>query len=106
MTAGPDDPQGRSAWLVDGDDPSLVGEAVRSLVDELLGGADRSVAVEEYAGDEVDLSAVADACRTPAFLADRRIVVLRDAGQWALWFRVGAAARDAAAARPEPQRAA
>jgi DNA polymerase-3 subunit delta len=70
-------------WLVDGDDPSLVGEAVRSLVDELLGEADRAIAVEEYAGEEIDLTAVADACRTPAFLADRRIVVVRDIGRWA-----------------------
>src|SRR5437899_497767 len=77
------DAQQRSVWLVEGDDPSLVGDAVRALVDELLGGADRAVAVEDFASEEVDLSAVADACRTPAFLADRRIVVVRDVGRWA-----------------------
>lgn len=72
----------RAAWLVDGDDPTLVGEAVRSLVDDLVGDADRSLVVEDHRGDEVDLAAVADACRTPPFLADRRVVVVRDVGRF------------------------
>ena len=73
----------RAAWLVDGDDPTLVGEAVRGLIDELVGDADRSLALEDHRGEEVDLAAVADACRTPPFLADRRVVVVRDVGRWA-----------------------
>jgi DNA polymerase-3 subunit delta len=72
----------RMVWLVDGDDPTLVGEAVRSLVDDLVGDAERSLVVEDHRGDEVDLAAVADACRTPPFLADRRVVVVRDVGRW------------------------
>ncbi len=36
--------------------------------------------MEEHGGDELDVSVVADACRTPPFLADRRVVVLRDVG--------------------------
>jgi DNA polymerase III subunit delta len=71
-----------SVWLVDGDDATLVAEAVKGVVDEHLGGEDRSLVVEDHGGDEVDLAAVADACRTPPFLATRRIVVLRDVGRW------------------------
>ncbi len=69
-------------WLVDGDDATLVSEAVRGLIDELVGPADRSLAVEDFRGDELDLGAVADACQTPPFLADRRVVVVRDIGRF------------------------
>lgn len=72
----------RRVWLVDGDDPTLVGEAVRSLVDQLVGDADRSMAVEDHRGDEVDLAAVADGCRTPPLFTDRRVVVVRDVGRF------------------------
>ena len=75
-------PADRVAWLVDGDDPTLVSEAVRGLVDELVGEADRSLVVEEFSGDDVDLAAVADACQTAPFLADRRVVVVRDVGRF------------------------
>ncbi|HSS08557.1 MAG TPA: DNA polymerase III subunit delta [Acidimicrobiales bacterium] len=70
-----------SAWLVDGDDPSLVADEVRRLVAELA-GADAGLSVEDFWGDEVDLDGVTGACLTPPFLADRRVVVLRDAGRF------------------------
>jgi len=71
-----------AVWLVDGDDPSLVSEALTSLVTSLLGPVERSLALEDFAGEEVDLSAVALACQTPPFLSDRRVVVVRDAGRF------------------------
>jgi DNA polymerase-3 subunit delta len=72
---------GRAAWLVQGNDATLVSEAIGGLLDELVGPADRSLVVEDFGGgDDVDLSAVADACQTPPFLADRRVVVVRDIG--------------------------
>jgi DNA polymerase III subunit delta len=71
-----------SAWLVTGEDPALLGEAVRELVGDLVGAADRSLILEDFAGDEVDVAAVASACSTPPFLADRRVVVLREAGRF------------------------
>ena len=74
--------QGRAVWLVDGGDATLVAEGIRAVVDDLVGDADRTLVVEDFRGDEVDLAAVADACRTPPFLADRRIVVVRDIGRW------------------------
>jgi DNA polymerase-3 subunit delta len=69
------------AWLVDGDDPSLVAEEVRRLVGTLAGD-DPALTVEDFWGEEVDLDAVVLACETPPFLADRRVVVLRDAGRF------------------------
>jgi len=71
----------RLAWLVEGDDPVLVGEEVRRLVASLAGD-DPGLSVEDFWGDEVELDAVAGACVTPPFLADRRVVVLRDAGRF------------------------
>jgi DNA polymerase-3 subunit delta len=71
-----------AAWLVMGEDPSLVGEAVSRLVSQLVGGAERSLVVEDYSGEDVDLAAVAAGCRTPPFLAEHRVVVVRDAGRF------------------------
>lgn len=72
----------RTVWLVDGDDLTLVAETTRATVDELVGDADRGLVVEDFRGDEVDLAAVADAAATPPFLADRRVVVVRDIGRF------------------------
>jgi DNA polymerase-3 subunit delta len=76
MSAGAAD---RVVWLVDGDDPVLIGDRVRALIVELLEGADPALAVEEFRGEDIE---VADACRTPPFLSERRVVVLRDVGAW------------------------
>lgn len=74
------------AWLVTGEDPSLLSEEVSNLVRLLLGDNDRSLALEDFAGEDDGTGAVVaaavDACRTPPFLADRRVVVLRDAGRF------------------------
>jgi DNA polymerase-3 subunit delta len=69
-----------SCWLVTGDDPTLIDEAARAKIAELSAGD--PMAVEEYSGDEVDLAAVADSCRTPPFLAARRVVVVRGIGNF------------------------
>jgi DNA polymerase-3 subunit delta len=75
---------GTAAWLVTGDDAALLGQRVADLVDELVGTADRSLVLEDFAGEELDVAAVAGACRTPPFLSDRRVVVLREAGRFTL----------------------
>lgn len=67
------------AWLVRGDDPTLVADEVRRLVAELSGGD--AMAVEEIPV-EAPASAVADACQTPPFLAERRVVVAREVGRF------------------------
>lgn len=66
-----------SVHVVRGDDPALVGAEVADLVHRLLAGADRTLAVDEFDGEEYDLGAVVDAARTPPFLSDHRVVVAR-----------------------------
>jgi DNA polymerase III subunit delta len=83
MAAAPGSDGWVPVWLVDGDDPTLIAERLHSLVDDLVGAADRSLVVEDFRGDELDLTAVADACQTPPFLADRRIVIVREIGRFA-----------------------
>lgn len=75
--------------FVKGEDPALVAEAVRAAVDDALAGDDRALAVEDFggpasgaAGDESAVAAVVDAARTPPFLTARRVIVVRDVGQW------------------------
>jgi DNA polymerase-3 subunit delta len=71
-------------YLVKGDDAALVAQAVRGLLDEVVGDGDHALIVEEIgggAGDELSVGAVVDACLTPPFLVDRRVVVVREAGR-------------------------
>lgn len=63
---------------VRGDDPTLLRDAVRRTVDELVGEADRELAVDDFAGDEYELAAAVVAARTPPFLTSHRVVVARD----------------------------
>ena len=70
--------------LLTGDDPTLLGEAIIGLVDELVGDGDRDLMVEqvteaEYrtAEGDYDLARLLDAARTPPFLTKRRVVVGR-----------------------------
>lgn len=69
-----------AVYLVKGDDPPLRSEAVRSLIGELVGDGDRSLMVEEFdvPSDVPDTAAPVDAARTPPFLTDRRVIVVRD----------------------------
>lgn len=72
----------RTLHLVRGDDPALVAQAAKALVDRLVGDLDPSLVVEEHSGaEELDVGAVVDACTTPPFLVARRVVVVRDAGR-------------------------
>jgi DNA polymerase-3 subunit delta len=69
-------------YLVRGDDEGLRGQATRDLVRQLAGDADPALVVEDHlpSGDDADTAAIADAAQTPAFLTDRRIIVVRDVG--------------------------
>lgn len=66
-----------SVHLITGDDEALVADALADVVGRLLEGAERSLAAEEFDGDDYDLGAVVVAARTPPFLTERRIVVAR-----------------------------
>ena len=73
-----------TSYLVRGDDPAMVAQVARSLIDRLVGERDPTLVVEEHGGssiDDLDAGAVVDACTTPPFLVDRRVVVVRDAGR-------------------------
>jgi DNA polymerase-3 subunit delta len=73
-----------SSYLVRGDDASLVAQEVRALLADVVGDRDRSLVVEEIGGgpgDDINVGAVVDACLTPPFLIDQRVVVVREAGR-------------------------
>jgi DNA polymerase III subunit delta len=71
------------AFLVRGDDVGLVAQEARTLIDRLVGEREASFVVEEHgsSGEDLDVRAVVDACLTPPFLGDRRVVVVRDVGR-------------------------
>ncbi len=70
------------SFLVRGDDAALVAQEARALIDRLVGGRETSLVVEEHgSGEDLDVRGVLDACLTPPFLGDRRVVVVRDAGR-------------------------
>jgi DNA polymerase-3 subunit delta len=71
-----------SVHLLTGDDESILRAAVTDLVHELVGEGDRSLMVDEFDGDEVEVRAVVDSAQTPPFLTERRVVVARDVGRF------------------------
>ena len=70
------------AYLVRGEQPVLLADAVKHLVAELAEGGDAGLLTEELSGDEYTVGAVVDAAQTPPFFGDRRIVVARDVGRF------------------------
>jgi DNA polymerase-3 subunit delta len=70
------------AYLVRGGDDVAVGDAVRTLVAELVGKGDAGLVVEDLSGDDYEIRDVVDAAQTPPFLSDRRVVVARNVGRF------------------------
>jgi DNA polymerase-3 subunit delta len=70
------------AYLVRGDQPVLLADAVKHLVADLVDAGDAGLMTEELAGEEYTVGAVVDAAQTPPFFGDRRIVVARDVGRF------------------------
>ena len=71
-----------SVHLLIGDDESILRAAVSDLVHELVGDDDRSLVVDEFDGDDVEIGSIVDAAQTPPFLTDRRVVLARDVGRF------------------------
>jgi DNA polymerase-3 subunit delta len=71
------------AYLVRGSDEVAVGDALRTLLAELVGSGDPSLIVEDLSGEEYAIRDVVDAAQTPPFLTDRRVVVARGVGRFA-----------------------
>lgn len=79
-----------SLYAVKGSDPVLRSRALAELLDELLGGDDRSLAVEDLTvpgrgddgggteGREAVVAAAVGSAQSPPFMTARRIVLLRD----------------------------
>ena len=51
---------------------------------ELVGAAERSLVLEDFSAEELDVAAVVGSVPDAPFLADRRVVVLREAGRFNL----------------------
>jgi DNA polymerase-3 subunit delta len=76
--------EAKAAYLVSGDDSSLVGQAVHDLLGALVRERDATMVVEEHGapgGEELEVGLVLDALTTPPLLTDRRVVVVREAGR-------------------------
>ena len=65
-------------YLVRGDQPVLLADAVKQLVIELAAGD----MTEELAGDDYTVGNIVDAAQTPPFFGDRRVVVARGIGRF------------------------
>lgn len=73
-----------SVHLILGDDAALVSTSVSDLVHQLVGAGDRSLMVDAFDGDDYELREVVDAAQTAPFLTERRVVVARDVGRFAV----------------------
>jgi DNA polymerase-3 subunit delta len=71
-----------AAYLLTGDDESVLRSAVQDLVHRLVGDGDRTLMVDEFDGEEYELRLVVDAAQTPPFLTEKRIVVSRGIGRF------------------------
>ncbi len=60
--------------LLKGSDPVLLADAAREVVDRIVGDAERGEVLEEFSGDEYDLSAVVLAAQTVSMFGDRVVV--------------------------------
>ena len=63
--------------LIKGEDPSLVRDAVRTVVDGAVGGGDRTLVLDDHDDDAYELATAVDAAQTPPMLAEHRVVVAR-----------------------------
>jgi len=88
-------------YAVTGNEVFLKRRAMDQIVQDVLGNADRSLTLAEYdcATTTVEASSVLDDLRTLPFLADRRLVVVRDADKFITAYRY---ALEKYAANPSP----
>jgi DNA polymerase-3 subunit delta len=68
--------------LLRGEDESLLSSALGDTIREMIGDADRVLAVDELDSDDYPASAIVDAAQTPPFLTERRVVVARRIGRF------------------------
>jgi len=68
--------------LITGDDESLILSAIGDLIKRLVGDGDRTLMVDDFDGEDFEVSAVIDAAQTPPFLTEKRLVVARGVGRF------------------------
>lgn len=68
--------------LLVGEDETILRSAVSELVHELVGDADRALAVDELDGDDYEIGSIVDAAQTPPFLTAKRVIVARGIGRF------------------------
>jgi DNA polymerase-3 subunit delta len=71
-----------STYLITGDDESLILSAIGDLIKRLVGDGDRTLMVDDFDGEDFEVSAVIDAAQTPPFLTEKRLVVARGVGRF------------------------
>src|SRR5438132_14136540 len=75
-------------YVVHGPEAFLKRQALTEILDRLLAGSDRSLALNEYDGSgSVELASVLDDLRTLPFLSERRVVLVRDADAFLTRYR-------------------
>lgn len=73
--------------VISGAEEFLKRQAVHRIMDAVLSGADRSLALSEYEGGSASLAEVLDDVRTLPFLTPCRLVVVREADKFITAFR-------------------
>lgn len=71
-----------STYLITGDDESLILSAIGDLIKKLVGDGDRTLMVDDFDGEDFEVSVVIDAAQTPPFLTEKRVVVARGVGRF------------------------
>ena len=69
-------------YLVKGDDPILVAQALSSTLDDVVGDDDASLIVEDLSAADDAPASAAESAGTPNFLAPRRVLVIREIGRF------------------------
>ena len=70
------------AYYLHGSEDLLKEEVVRAVVDRVLDPGLRDFNLDQRSAAQADAEEVYSLCRTPAMMADRRVVVLRDVEAW------------------------
>jgi DNA polymerase-3 subunit delta len=74
--------------LLIGDDPTVLGDAIHTVIHEALDGADRDLALVQLTEEDLrvedhwEIAPLVDAAQTPPFLTDHRVVVGRHLGRF------------------------
>ncbi len=68
--------------LIKGDDPVLVGDAVRAAIVAALGEETAEFALAEFSTEDYEVAALVDAAQTPPMFTQRRVVVGRGVGRF------------------------